>query len=277
MAVQDSAQYLTSLFGLQGKTVLITGGTRGIGAGLTVALASAGADIILLQRDPSTATTVKDKVRALGRKCDSYACDLGQKEQLREIIPAICERDGRNVDILVNCGGLQHRSPAVDFAEDKWDEVIQVNLTASFILARSLAKHWLSSPSPSPPPPPQNPTPTKRKIINIASVLTFSGSLNVCAYVATKGAIGQLTKALSNEWMGQGICVNALAPGYIATDLTEGIRNSEEREKAILGRVPAGRWGSPGDLEGAVVYLASRASDFVSGEIHVVDGGFMGS
>lgn len=130
-------------------------------------------------------------------------------------------------------------------------QVIQVNLTACFILARSLAKHWLSSPTP--------PSPDKKKIINIASVLTFSGSLNVCAYVATKGAIGQLTKALSNEWMGKGICVNALAPGYIATELTEGIRTNEERETAIIGRVPAGRWGLPEDLAGAIVYLASRA------------------
>ncbi|KAI9879511.1 MAG: hypothetical protein M1830_008303 [Pleopsidium flavum] len=268
MAVQGSAQYLTSLFDLQGKTALITGGTRGIGAGLTVALASAGADVILLQRDPSTGGTVKDRVRALGRACDSYACDLGDRQQVRNIVPAICERDSRNVDILVNCGGVQHRSPAVDFAEDKWDEVIQVNLTASFILARSLAKLWLSSPTP--------PGPDKKKIINIASVLTFSGSAEICAYVATKGAIGQLTKTLSNEWMGKGICVTALAPGYIATELTEGIRTSEEKEALILGRVPAGRWGLPEDLAGAVVYLASRASDFVSGEIHVVDGGFCG-
>jgi len=130
-------------------------------------------------------------------------------------------------------------------------QVIQVNLTASFILARSLAKHWLSSPTP--------PGPDKKKIINIASVLTFTGSLNICAYVATKGAIGQLTKALSNEWMGKGICVTALAPGYIATELTEGIRTDQERETAIIGRVPAGRWGVPEDLAGAIVYLASRA------------------
>lgn len=129
-------------------------------------------------------------------------------------------------------------------------QVIQVNLTASFILSRSLAKHWLSSPTFGP---------DQKKIINIASVLTFTGSLNVCAYVATKGAIGQLTKALSNEWMGKGICVTALAPGYIATELTEGIRTNEERETAIIGRVPAGRWGVPEDLAGAIVYLASRA------------------
>ena len=130
-------------------------------------------------------------------------------------------------------------------------QIIQVNLTASFILARSLAKHWLSGPT--------SPSPDKKKIINIASVLTFSGSLNICAYVATKGAIGQLTKALSNEWMGKGICVTALAPGYIATELTEGIRTDKERESAIIGRVPAGRWGVPEDLAGAIVYLASRA------------------
>lgn len=140
----------------------------------------------------------------------------------------------------------------IGFAYPTWKaKVIQVNLTASFILARSLAKHWLASPTP--------PSPDKKKIINIASVLTFTGSLNICAYVATKGAIGQLTKALSNEWMGKGICVTALAPGYIATELTEGIRTDQERETAIIGRVPAGRWGVPEDLAGAIVYLASRA------------------
>ncbi|KAI9834362.1 MAG: hypothetical protein M1819_002973 [Sarea resinae] len=252
MSVPSSSSYLTNLFGLRGKTALVTGGTRGIGAGFTIALASAGANIILLQRSPSSGQDVKDAVEALGRTCDSYACDLVDRKQVTEIVGQICGKDGREVDILVNCGGMTHRSPAEDFPEEKWDEIIQVNLTSSFLLARTLAKHWLMTSLSSQPK-------QQKKIINIASVLTFTGSVETPAYVATKGAIGQLTKALSNEWTAKGICVNAIAPGYIATDLTERIREMPEYEKAILGRVPAKRWGIPEDLAGAIIYLSSKA------------------
>lgn len=219
--------------------------------------ASAGADIILLQRDITSGESVKKAVIALGRSCTSYKCDLSQKAVVLAIIPYICEEEKREVDILVNCGGVSHRSPAENYPDDKWDEILQVNLTSGFQLSRALARHWFSTTladfidsGPS------SPTISRKKIINIASVLTFSGSFEVSAYTSSKGAVGQLTKALSNEWMKKGICVNALAPGYIETELTKGY--SEERQKSILGRVPAGRWGQPEDMASAIVYLASR-------------------
>ncbi|MCJ1376654.1 hypothetical protein MMC20_007898 [Loxospora ochrophaea] len=270
MSSSNPPSYLASLFSLESKTVLVTGGTRGIGAGLTIALASAGADIIFLQRDVNKGEDLKARIRSLGRNCTTYECDLTDRTRLNNVVPTICEKDGREIDILVNCGGVQHRSPAVEFPEEKWDEILSTNLTAPFLLSRALAAHWLSHPPPSP-----NRRPNK-KIINIASALTYTGGTHVPAYASSKGGIGQLTKALSNEWMGKGICVTALAPGYIHTELTEGIRGDSEAEKQLMDRVPAARWGVPEDLAGGVVYLASAASDFVSGEIHVVDGGFCG-
>jgi len=179
----------------------------------------------------------------------------------------------KTIDILVNCGGMQHRSPAEDFPISEWDAILNVNLTSAFILTQSVAKHWLETCL--------NPNHAKydgqrKKIIFIASVTSFTGSVEIPAYSASKGAIAQLTKALNNEWMGRGINVNAIAPGYIQTNLTSGIAGNEEKERHIMDRVPAGRWGLPSDLAGPIVYLSSRASDFVGGEIHCVDGGFAG-
>lgn len=264
----STSDYLNSLFGLARKTAIVTGGTRGIGAALSIALASAGADIILLQRNPSSGGDVKDAVRALGRSCTTYECDLAQKVDFGLLINRICIDDGREVDILVNCAGVSHRSPAIDFPDERWDEIFQVNVNATFQLSRALARHWLQT-SLAP-----GPLPSAKKIINVASVLSFSGSYGVAAYTSSKGAVAQLTKGLSNEWMSKGICVTALAPGYIKTDMTSGY--SPDTEQLILARTPAGRMGLPEELAGAIVYLASRASDFVSGEIHVVDGGFCG-
>ncbi|KAI9810174.1 MAG: hypothetical protein M1827_006620 [Pycnora praestabilis] len=197
-------------------------------------VASAGAHIILLVRNLSSPQTlsIRTAVQTLGRICHLYECDLTDRKAVAEVVPRICERDGRSVDVLVNCGGVQHRAPAVDFPDEMWDQIIQVNLSSAFVLSRALARHWFSL-SPS-----TNPATSTKKIINIASVLTFTGSAQIPAYVATKGAIGQLTKALSNEWMSKGICVNAIAPGYIATELTEGIRGDVEKERHVLERVP---------------------------------------
>ncbi|KIM94673.1 hypothetical protein OIDMADRAFT_45619 [Oidiodendron maius Zn] len=264
----SASDYLTSLFGLIGKTALVTGGTRGIGAALGIALASAGADIISLQRHPSNGSDVESTIRALGRNFSTYECDLSQIVDFDALIQKICIDDGFEIDILINCAGISHRSPAISYPLEKWDDIFHVNVKSTFLLSRSLAKHWFST-SLS-----RGPLPQAKKIINIASVLSFTGSYEVAAYASSKGAVGQLTKSLSNEWMGKGICVTALAPGYIETEMTSGY--SEETERFILARTPAGKMGKPEDLAGAIVYLASTASDFASGEIHVVDGGFSG-
>ncbi|KAL7267828.1 hypothetical protein RUND412_009567 [Rhizina undulata] len=263
--------YLTSLFSLAGKTVLITGGTRGIGSELTLALASAGADIVLLERGTSSPESweLKEKITALGRNIWSYKCDLAVREEVLAAVGKVLE-GGRQVDVLVNCAGLSIREKAELFSIEDWDHILNVNLSASFILSRDIARNWLSETEKGIAPP------WNRKIINIASVLTFTGSVETPAYAASKGAIGQLTKALSNEWSGRGINVNAIAPGYIRTQLTKAFQENEDKSQQILNRTPMGRWGNPEDLAGAVVYLASRASDFVTGEIHVVDGGYCG-
>jgi 2-deoxy-D-gluconate 3-dehydrogenase len=231
--------------------------------------ASAGADIILLVREPSGPNTYSTvtSIQALGRKCHVYTCDLNNRTDVLSIVPQICKRDGHEIDILVHSGGIQHRAPAIDFPDDKWDDILSVNLTASFLLSREFAAHWLETSL-------KSPTASRKKIIFVASVTTYSGSVEIPAYVASKCGLAGLTRALSNEWMGKGINVNAVAPGYIATELTNGIRDGGEKERAVMDRVPAGRWGTPEDMAAAVIHLASRGSDYVGGEIYFVDGGF---
>jgi 2-deoxy-D-gluconate 3-dehydrogenase len=176
--------------------------------------------------------------------------------------------DNHNIHILLNCAGIQARHPAASFPDDDWNRVLQVNLNAVFTLCRDVGKHMLSRPLDS-----RN---RRGSIINVASLLSFQGGITVPAYAASKGGVAQLTKALSNEWAGQGICVNAIAPGYIATDMNEALIKDEERAGSILSRIPKGRWGEAEDFKGVVVWLASRASSYVSGEIVTVDGGWMG-
>jgi len=192
---------------------------------------------------------------------------------------AMLDQDGLEVDIFVHCGGLQHRCAAEEFPDAMWDEIIGVNLTAGFQLSRELAKHWLGSRlkgfSESRHLSSSDAVPRK-KIVFIASITSFTGSMEIPAYTASKGAIGQLTKALNNEWMSKGINVNAIAPGYIETELTRAIKEDSEKERPILERVPAGRWGRPEDLAGAVIHLCSKSGDYIGGELHVVDGGFLG-
>ncbi|KAI9724214.1 MAG: hypothetical protein M1828_003959 [Chrysothrix sp. TS-e1954] len=254
------------LFSLKGQTALVTGGTRGIGQAMTIAFAEAGADIILAQRDVTNSTTA-DQVRSLGRAVEVFPCDLSSPESLSLLVSSIIEA-GHTIDVLLNCGGIQKRHQASEFPTSDWNDVLQVNLSASFTLCRDVGAHMLSRTAST--------SGRRGSIINIASLLSFQGGINVAAYAASKGGVAQLTKALSNEWAGQGITVNAIAPGYIATEMIEPLIQDEERAAAIMARIPASRWGTPDDLKGVAVWLASRAGAYVSGEVVTVDGGWMG-
>lgn len=256
-----------SMFSLEGQTALITGGTRGIGQAAAIALAECGADVILIQRDRSNLATFHE-IEKRGRKATVYTADLSSQDEVKALTPAIL-KDGHEIRILVNCAGIQRRHPSAVFPDNDWNEVIQVNLTTVFTLCRDIGAHILSlAPSPT--------TSRRGSIINFASLLTFQGGLTVPAYAASKGAVAQLTKALANEWTSKGITVNAIAPGYIETEMNTALLNDEARLKSISERIPAGRWGVPEDFKGSVVFLAGKASGYVSGHVLVVDGGWMG-
>lgn len=253
---------ILSNFSLAGKTALVTGCKRGIGKAMAIGLAEAGADIIGVSASLATSgSQVEKAVLGLGRKFTAYQADFSDRASLYRFIEAV-NASGATVDILVNNAGTILRNPAAEHSDAYWDKVIDVNLNAQFILSREFGKLMLER--------------GHGKIIFTASLLTFQGGITVPGYAASKGAIGSLVKALSNEWAGKGVCVNAIAPGYIATDNTAALRSNPERNAAILGRIPANRWGSPDDFKGPVVFLASKAADYVNGEILVVDGGWMG-
>lgn len=218
------------------------------------------------QRDESNQAT-KQAIEKLGKKAQIYTADLASNDSMKALVPKVLS-DGHQVDILLNCGGIQRRHPAHEFPDEDWNEVMQVNLNAVFTLCRDVGAHMLSRDA--------DPHGRRGSIINVASLLTFQGGINVPAYAASKGGVGQLTKALSNQWADKGITVNAIAPGYIATEMNTALINDEKRAASILERIPAGRWGSPEDFKGSVVFLASRASAYVSGEVLTVDGGWMG-
>lgn len=258
---------LTKMFSLHGRTAVITGGTRGIGAAMAIALAEAGADIILVQRDESNKQTF-DTITSLGRKCTITTADLANQSSVSKIIPDLVAA-GHDMHILLTCAGIQKRHPAHQFPDEDWNNVLQVNLTTVFTMCRDFGAYLLSKAEP--------PAGKSRgSIINVASLLTYQGGITVPAYAASKGGIGQLTKALSNEWAAKGINVNAIAPGYIDTDMNTALMADEERQKSILSRIPAARWGQPEDFKGVVVFLAGDASRYVSGEIVNIDGGWMG-
>ncbi|WP_431801468.1 SDR family oxidoreductase [Halobacillus andaensis] len=246
-------------FNLEGKVAAVTGANRGIGRALAVSLAEAGADVALLQRSENQ--DVKEEIEALGRKCEIIPCHLENSEELKACIPAVVSQFNR-IDILVNNAGIQRRSPSVDFPEEDWDDVININLKAVWTLCQQAGRFMVEQ--------------KQGKIINLASLLTFQGGLTVPAYAAAKGAVGQLTKALSNEWAAHNVNVNAIAPGYIATDMNTALINDDTRNQQILDRIPAARWGDPEDFKGSVVFLASDASKYVHGHILTVDGGWMG-
>ena len=247
-------------FRLDGKVALVTGSASGIGAAIATALAAAGADVVCHGRSDSGRATVEEVLK-LGRRSFGIQADLAEPTAPSELVTKTVERFGQ-LDILVNNAGMIRRAPAEDYSDEDWDQLIAVNLTSVFKLARVAGKHMLERGSGS--------------IINISSLLAFQGGIRVPAYAASKGGVAQLTKALANEWAARGVTVNAIAPGYIATENTSALRADPERSRQILERIPAGRWGEPSDIAGAAVFLASQASRYVNGHVLVVDGGWMG-
>lgn len=250
------------MFSLVGKVALVTGCNKGIGKGIALGLAEAGADIIGVSASIElSGSQVEQEVTALGRNFKAYQADFSDRDSLKAFIGKV-KIDFPVIDILINNAGTIMRNPAAEHSDEYWDRVITINLDSQFILAREIGRDMIARGS--------------GKIIFTASLLTFQGGINVPSYAASKGAIGSLVKALANEWAGKGVNVNAIAPGYIATDNTEALRNDPERSSSILGRIPAGRWGEPQDFKGPAVFLASAAADYVHGTILTVDGGWMG-
>lgn len=248
-------------FRLDGKTALVTGVNRGLGMSMAVALAEAGADIVGLDYSPAF-TDAKAAVEAQGRRFHFIQCDLraARVANLNAVVAEIVEIMGR-LDILVNNAGIIRRAPAVEFSEADWDDVMQINLKAAFFLSQAAGRVMIPQGS--------------GKIINIASMLSFQGGILVPSYTASKSGIAGITRLLANEWANKGLNVNAIAPGYMATDNTAPLRADAARSESILARIPAGRWGTPADLQGAVVFLSSAASDYMNGAIIPVDGGWL--
>ncbi|MUH36484.1 SDR family oxidoreductase [Zobellia amurskyensis] len=249
-------------FDLKGKTALVTGCKRGIGFAMAEALAEAGANIIGVSATLElSGSKIEKRITELNKSFKAYQCDFSDRKALYAFIEKV-KSENPTIDILVNNAGTILRQPAAEHTDEYWDKVIEVNQNAQFILSREIGKEMVSRGS--------------GKIIFTASLLTFQGGITVPGYAASKGAIGQLTMALSNEWASKGVQVNAIAPGYISTDNTEALRNDEDRSKSILGRIPAGRWGEPEDFKGPIVFLASEASNYMTGTVMLVDGGWMG-
>jgi 2-deoxy-D-gluconate 3-dehydrogenase len=248
------------LFKLDGKVALITGADKGLGQGLALALAEAGADIIGLSRSDSGKTA--EAVLGLGRRYHALSYDLQttNADALRNIVDEAAARFGR-LDILVNNAGTIRRGPALDFSETDWDDVLQVNLKSTFFLSQAAARIMSKNGA--------------GKIINIASMLSFQGGINVISYASAKSGMAGMTRGLANEWAKHNINVNAIAPGYMATDNTAVLRSDPDRAPAILDRIPAGRWGTPDDLKGTIVFLTSSESDYLNGAIIPVDGGWL--
>lgn len=247
-------------FKLNGKTALVTGASRGLGQGMALALAEAGADIAGLDRGGSD--EIAKAVQALGRRYHPIPCDLrtASVAELNETVAGVVAALG-SLDILVNNAGIIRRAPAIEFSESDWDDVLNINLKATFFLSQAAARVMIAQ--------------GRGKIINIASMLSFQGGIIVPSYAAAKSGVAGITRALANEWAKHGLNVNAIAPGYMATDNTAALRANPDRAPGILERIPAGRWGTPDDLKGVVVFLASAASDYMNGAIVPVDGGWL--
>ena len=250
-----------NLFDLTGRKAIVTGGSRGLGRGLAEGLHEAGAEVVIVGTTDQV-STVADEIGKSGAKTYGVKGDLSNRAQLGKIFDEAVAKLGGTLDILVNCAGIQRRNPCVDFKIQDWDDVIELNLTSVFLLSQMAAKLMLEKGS--------------GKIINVASMLSFFGGLTVPAYAASKGGLAQLTKAFSNELAGKGVNVNAIAPGYMATQLNTALINNPARNCNILARIPAGRWGNADDLKGIVILLASGASDYINGAVIPVDGGYLG-
>nr|WP_262902437.1 2-dehydro-3-deoxy-D-gluconate 5-dehydrogenase KduD [Arachidicoccus terrestris] len=252
---------MISAFNLEGKTAIVTGSNKGIGQAMAIGLAEAGADIIGVSSSFPDHSDTEEAVLALGRKFTKYNADFSSRESIYTFIKTV-KNEQPAIDILVNNAGTIMREPAATHSDDYWDKVLSINLDAPFVLAREFGKDMIAR--------------GNGKIIFTCSMLSYQGGINVPGYTASKSGIAGLVKALANEWAAKGVQVNGIAPGYIATDNTKNLMADPVRSKSILERIPAGRWGSPEDLKGAVVYLASKAADYVSGTILNVDGGWMG-
>ncbi|HTU09906.1 MAG TPA: 2-dehydro-3-deoxy-D-gluconate 5-dehydrogenase KduD [Allosphingosinicella sp.] len=250
---------MTNIFDLSGKAAIVTGANTGIGQAIAVALAEAGADVALAGRSRADETAAA--VAALGRRAVLIEADLGSTAPVQSVVDETLAAFGR-LDILVNNAGIIRRADAADFSEADWDAVMDTNLKSLFFLCQAAGRHMLAQGS--------------GKIVNIASLLSFQGGIRVPSYTAAKSGVAGLTRALANEWAGRGVNVNAIAPGYIATNNTAALQADETRNRQILERIPAGRWGDPKDIAGAAVFLASPAADYVNGHILAVDGGWLG-
>ncbi|MBI0475360.1 2-dehydro-3-deoxy-D-gluconate 5-dehydrogenase KduD [Sphingomonas sp. MA1305] len=249
---------MTNPFDLTGRVAVVTGANTGIGQAIALALAAAGADVACVGRTPAEETVAK--ARQLGRRAEIVSADLSTIEPVQRVVDETVEKLG-GLDILVNNAGIIRRADAVDFTEEDWDAVVDTNLKSVFFLSQAAGRHMIGQ--------------GKGRIINIASMLTFQGGIRVPSYTASKSGIGGLTKLLANEWAAKGISVNAIAPGYIATNNTAALQADEARNRSIMERIPAGRWGDPADLGGAAVFLASDAAAYVNGHILAVDGGWL--
>ncbi len=247
-----------TLFELTGKVALVTGASTGLGAAMAKGLAAAGADILLVDRVIAEETA--ESIRSTGRTAVVLTADLSTVPAIQDVVRKSKEALGR-IDILINNAGIIRRTPAIDFSESDWDDVMAINARTVFFLSQAVARDMI---------------PRKEgKIINVASLLSFSGGITVPSYAASKGAVAQITKALANEWAHHGLNINAIAPGYMVTNNTANLRKDPERTRSISDRIPADRWGMPEDLQGAAVFLASHASDYVNGHVLLVDGGWM--
>jgi 2-dehydro-3-deoxy-D-gluconate 5-dehydrogenase len=249
-------------FDLSGRLAVVTGARRGIGLAIAEALAAAGADIVAVSAHvEATGSEVDKRVTALGRTCTTLRADFADRAAVADLAGALGDL-GRPVDILVNNAGTIARAPAAEHPDSDWDHVLTVNLSSQFVLTREVGRRMLER--------------GRGKVVFTASLLSFQGGINVPGYTAAKSGVAGLTRALANEWAGRGVNVNAIVPGYVATDNTQALRDDPDRHAAILDRIPAGRWADPEDIGGAAVFLASAASDYVHGALIPVDGGWLG-
>lgn len=255
-----SNQGFSELFSLAGKTALVTGASRGLGQAMAIGLAEAGAKVICASsREGGCQQTVK-KISALGGSAYEVSADLSDEQQIRNMLELVCNNEP-SIDVLLNCGGTIARFPAAEFPFSQWQKVIDVNLNSMFLISQTIGQKMLQQGS--------------GKIINIASMLSYTGGITVPAYTASKHAVVGLTRALANEWAGQNVQVNAIAPGYFRTDNTQALQDDPSRNAEIEKRIPAGKWGEPEQLVGAAVFLAAGASDYVNGHVLAVDGGWL--